>query len=77
VVERQLPKLDVAGSIPVSRSTFIGRSCLRFVKHHNPQANFGKGWLQLSCSHPSLPLAAQPFSFINSRFASASCSSFV
>jgi hypothetical protein len=24
VVERQLPKLDVTGSIPVSRSTFSG-----------------------------------------------------
>ena len=39
VVERQLPKLNVAGSIPVSRSIFPGKACTMFPRvseHHLP-----------------------------------------
>ena len=32
MVERQLPKLDVAGSIPVARSTFRNNSQTQFSK---------------------------------------------
>src|SRR5208282_277069 len=70
-VERQLPKLDVTGSIPVSRSTFSitwrngFRSCVRNCVHvwsfHSIRPVTGSGLLVITCPAfvVGAPLAAR------------------
>jgi hypothetical protein len=48
-VERQLPKLDVAGSIPVSRSIFFNglrtlSNCLVYLLRLPPEIERGEGF---------------------------------
>src|SRR5579884_2192182 len=46
-VERQLPKLDVAGSIPVSRSKFVFVACSSSDPYITPKLEWGLWWVRL------------------------------